>query len=314
MNGLPDEPRDLPGGSTSAPGSAASSTRGKPGIELGQLLHAASAGNVEAIKGILQEGKVHVNDADYDGRTALHLACSEGRVDAVRLLLELGSEVNPRDRYGNTPLADAQSYGSAEICTLLKERGGHISVASSLVRGKQRPQIKGQDDFEIDPADLDMSGAVPIGKGLFGDVRKARWKGTPVAVKVFQDNVGKNKNAEEDFRAELRILEQLRHPNVAQFLGAVTRSQPHMLVTEYLSNGNLYQVLKRKGSLPAQEALSYALDIARGMNYLHQRKPEAIVHRDLSPHAATCFGTKGVTSRWRTLDCLASESMPAAYT
>lgn len=36
------------------------------------------------------------------------------------------------------------------------------------------------------------------------------------------------------FRDELALLQKLRHPNVVQFLGAVTQSTPMMIVTEYL--------------------------------------------------------------------------------
>lgn len=84
--------------------SSNSSSRGgsRTGIELGQLLHAAALGEVGAIKGLLDEGIVDVNQADYDGRTALHLAASEGKVEAVRALLERGADPNPKDRYGNT--------------------------------------------------------------------------------------------------------------------------------------------------------------------------------------------------------------------
>ena len=39
-----------------------------------------------------------------------------------------------------------------------------------------------------------------------------------------------------EFRDELLVLRNLRHPNIVQFLGAVTKSQPLMLITEYLSN------------------------------------------------------------------------------
>lgn len=45
----------------------------------------------------------------------------------------------------------------------------------------------------------------------------------------------------------------------------------------------MYDILKKKGRLDTKTAISYALDIARGMNYLHQHKPHAIIHRDLTP-------------------------------
>ncbi|VFQ84134.1 unnamed protein product [Cuscuta campestris] len=85
------------------------------------------------------------------------------------------------------------------------------------------------------------------------------------------------------FRDELALLQKIRHPNVVQFLGAVTQSSPMMIVTEYLPKGDLRAFLKKKGALKPIIAVKYALDIARGMNYLHEHKPEAIIHRDLEP-------------------------------
>lgn len=85
------------------------------------------------------------------------------------------------------------------------------------------------------------------------------------------------------FRDELALLQKLRHPNVVQFLGAVTQTSPMMIVTEYLPKGDLRAFLDKKGALRPITAVRFALDIARGMNYLHEHKPEAIIHRDLEP-------------------------------
>ncbi|XP_040970301.1 integrin-linked protein kinase 1 isoform X2 [Gossypium hirsutum] len=90
-------------------------------------------------------------------------------------------------------------------------------------------------------------------------------------------------NFRKAFRDELALLQKIRHPNVVQFLGAVTQSSPMIIVTEYLPKGDLRAYLKLKGALKLKLAVKFALDIARGMNYLHEHKPEAIIHRDLEP-------------------------------
>jgi len=53
--------------------------------------------------------------------TPLFLACHEGHVDAVRLLLDKGAEVNRATKNGNTPLAIAQKKGHSSIVALLEE-------------------------------------------------------------------------------------------------------------------------------------------------------------------------------------------------
>ena len=64
--------------------------------------------------------------ADYDKRTCLHLAASEGNVPIVELLLGHGAAVNARDRWGGTPLRDAIREGRPEAAMLLRARGaGH---------------------------------------------------------------------------------------------------------------------------------------------------------------------------------------------
>jgi serine/threonine protein kinase len=86
----------------------------------------------------------------------------------------------------------------------------------------------------------------------------------------------------QDFKHEVNLLIKLRHPNVVQFLGAVTETKPLMLVTEFLRGGDLHQYLKEKGALSPLAAINFALDIARGMAYLHN-EPNVVIHRDLKP-------------------------------
>ncbi|KAJ6832820.1 serine/threonine-protein kinase EDR1-like [Iris pallida] len=74
---------------------------------------------------------------------------------------------------------------------------------------------------------------------------------------------------------------RLRHPNVVLFMGAVTRPPNLSILTEYLPRGSLYRLLHRpKVQLEEKRRLRMALDVAKGMNYLHSSHPP-IVHRDL---------------------------------
>jgi serine/threonine protein kinase len=85
----------------------------------------------------------------------------------------------------------------------------------------------------------------------------------------------------KDFINEVEILVKLRHPNIVQFLAAVITKPPLMLVTEYLPGGDLHALIQR-GPVPADLAVAFALDMARGMAYLHG-EPNVIIHRDLKP-------------------------------
>lgn len=85
----------------------------------------------------------------------------------------------------------------------------------------------------------------------------------------------------KDFINEVEILVKLRHPNIVQFLAAVITKPPLMLVTEYLPGGDLHALIQ-KGPVPADLAVTFALDMARGMAYLHGG-PNVVIHRDLKP-------------------------------
>ncbi|XP_042437079.1 integrin-linked protein kinase 1-like [Zingiber officinale] len=120
------------------------------------------------------------------------------------------------------------------------------------------------------------------GRRIRGTFLLATWHGIQVVVKMFGEEVMTNEDKVSAFIDELALLQKIRHPNVVQFLGAVTQSSPMMIVTEYLPKGDLRAYLNKKR--PSQKmAIKFALDIARGMNYLHEHKPEAIIHRDLEP-------------------------------
>jgi glutaminase len=80
------------------------------------LLEAASENDCYTIREVISKG-VSVNFADYDKRTALHLAVNESNKDAISLLLRRGANINSKDRWNKTPLGDAE--GKEEILNLL---------------------------------------------------------------------------------------------------------------------------------------------------------------------------------------------------
>lgn len=133
-------------------------------------------------------------------------------------------------------------------------------------------------EFEIQWDELTLGERV--GLGSFGEVYRGDWHGTEVAVKKFlQQDI--SSDALEEFRTEVGIMKRLRHPNVVLFMGAVTRV-PHLsIVTEFLPRGSLFRLIHRPNNqLDEKRRLRMALDVARGMNYLHNCTP-VIVHRDL---------------------------------
>jgi glutaminase len=70
---------------------------------------------------------VDPEEADYDGRTALHLAASEGRAEVVDFFVRRGIDLGPVDRWGNTPLDDARRGGHDEVIALLTRQAARAA-------------------------------------------------------------------------------------------------------------------------------------------------------------------------------------------
>jgi len=95
-------------------------------VKVVNLLYASSKGQVEDVKRLLREG-VAVDAVDYDRRSALHVAASDGHTNVIAALLEARADVNPKDRWGRTPLDEAKPSLAPEACNML--------IAAGAVRG-----------------------------------------------------------------------------------------------------------------------------------------------------------------------------------
>ncbi|KAI7735207.1 hypothetical protein M8C21_030499 [Ambrosia artemisiifolia] len=231
-----------------------------------QLLFVACKGDVVGVKELLDDG-VDVNSIDLDGRTALHIAACEGHVEVVQLLLSRKANIDARDRWGSTAAADAKYYGNVETYNILKARGAKTPKDTYGCCESSRMMASQRQDC------CSFNGAYQI----------AKWNGTKVSVKILDKDSYSDPESINAFKYELTLMEKVRHPNVVQFVGAVTQNVPMMIVSEYHSAGDLSAYLQKKGRLSPSKALRFALDIARGMNYLHECKPDPIIHCDLRP-------------------------------
>ncbi|XP_077343368.1 mitogen-activated protein kinase kinase kinase 7 isoform X5 [Lithobates pipiens] len=130
---------------------------------------------------------------------------------------------------------------------------------------------------EIDYKEIEVEEVV--GRGTFGVVCKAKWRGKDVAIKQIE-----SESERKAFIVELRQLSRVNHPNIVKLYGACLN--PVCLVMEYAEGGSLYNVLHGAEPLPcytAAHAMSWCLQCAQGVAYLHSMKPKALIHRDLKP-------------------------------
>uniref|UniRef100_M8C131 non-specific serine/threonine protein kinase n=1 Tax=Aegilops tauschii TaxID=37682 RepID=M8C131_AEGTA len=117
-------------------------------------------------------------------------------------------------------------------------------------------------DYEADCLDYeilweDLVIGEQVGQGCCGTVYHALWRGS------------------------VSLMKKLRHPNIILFMGAVLSQQRLCIVTEFLPRGSLFRLLRTNiGKLDPRRRVNMAIDIASGMNYLHNSIP-TVVHRDL---------------------------------
>jgi len=89
--------------------------------ETQKLLNAAYAGDLDKIT-FLQTRFVNINSSDASGRTAMHLAASEGHLEVVKHLIVMMADPSVRDIYDNTPLNDAVRHRHDDVAAFIRSK------------------------------------------------------------------------------------------------------------------------------------------------------------------------------------------------
>jgi hypothetical protein len=124
----------------------------------------------------------------------------------------------------------------------------------------------------------------PLGRGAFGTVFRGTLHNAAVAVKRLEKVV---EEGEREFQREVRAIGRTNHRNLVRLLGFCHEGANRLLVYEYMSNGSLAERLFSKGGgggCPSWgERVGIALDVARGLHYLHDELERRVIHCDVKP-------------------------------
>jgi tRNA A-37 threonylcarbamoyl transferase component Bud32 len=101
-----------------------------------------------------------------------------------------------------------------------------------------------------------------------------------VAVKLMHREIAADTDQLERFRREARAVAQLSHPHIVGVIDAGEEDGRPYIVFEYIEGETLKDRIRRMGRLPVDEAIAYAIEIARALGAAHARN---IVHRDVKP-------------------------------
>ncbi|KAL3829283.1 hypothetical protein ACJIZ3_018085 [Penstemon smallii] len=168
--------------------------------------------------------------------------------------------------------SEIQSQSSGDHSEIHVFEGGNVSISIQVLR-----QVT--DNFSENNV---------LGRGGFGVVYKGELHdGTKIAVKRMESGPMGSKGMNE-FQAEIAVLTKVRHRHLVALLGYCINGCERLLVYEYMPQGTLSQHLfewEELGYSPLtwKQRVTIALDVARGVEYLHSLAQQSFIHRDLKP-------------------------------
>ncbi|XP_022856602.1 inactive protein kinase SELMODRAFT_444075-like [Olea europaea var. sylvestris] len=197
-----------------------------------------------------------------------HNRCSRHFLDNSKVLASTAGIIETRQTMGKV--------------MKLRQTREEFESTCSVCRNK-RPKLAMQRDFTFEEL-YDATGGFSdenfISEGGFGFVFKGVLEnGLKIAVKQHK---AASLQGEREFKSEVHVLSHARHQNLVMLLGSCSKGSQRLLVSEYVCNGSLEELLSGNSKRPLnwEKRIKIALGAAKGLECLHARN---IVHRDMRP-------------------------------
>ncbi|KAE9015488.1 hypothetical protein PR001_g14896 [Phytophthora rubi] len=262
----------------------------KDGVGPTALMAAASNDRTGVVRYLVEQCAVTVS------ANALTTGASRGSLNVVRYFVEqCGVDVNMKDEHGQTAMMAAIAAQEIDVRRYLEEQRSVNETAAQLAANDRYwdilrmlmpfihfDAVDTTKDGVVLSSDIPSSSSIPPSEieltlfhenGNVGGDFQAKWLDADVAVTLFIPDA-----IFTSFEDEVRLWQQLRHPNVLKMYG-VCEAAAHLkfLVCEYAGNGSL---LEHVNSTAVEKATmwKYLYEAALGLEYLHER---GIVHAEL---------------------------------
>lgn len=286
------------------------------------LLHwAAKEGHVSIAEMLLNRG-ARVNATNMGDDTALHLAAAHGHRPIVVKLLARKADVHATNEHGMTPLHYACFWGYEQIAEDLIQSGGMLGACNKkgqTVLDVCQPQCRnmiteiaqenGQNPHERTPfkdqtwkgtksrtrdatlsrfTGVDVSSlnlVTKVAESHSGELWRGKWQGSDIVARILALQEVTPRIV-RDFQTEFPALRIFAHPNICPVLAAANQPPNLVVISQFMPFGSLYNVLHEQSSvvIDHSQAVRFALDISRGMSFLHSLEPPVLRYYLSSKH------------------------------
>ena len=204
-------------------------------------------------------------------------ACQRQLIDVTQQMTIVRGQLQEK----NEETANLQDQATALMQQLeekdqeMNELETTLSTAQDELREHQRQQSP---EWVISRDHIQLTGRF-LGRGGWGSVVEGKYCGCSVAVKQIHELILSPYNRSL-FEREMDIASRCRHPCLLQFIGATNDEGNPLFITELMET-SLRTLLEQRALSEAELSFIF-LDVARALNYLHQKQPSPIIHRDIS--------------------------------
>uniref|UniRef100_A0A6P4EYV0 mitogen-activated protein kinase kinase kinase n=1 Tax=Drosophila rhopaloa TaxID=1041015 RepID=A0A6P4EYV0_DRORH len=231
--------------------------------QLDQLHHQQIPEDLEQVEPHVGDGSLWTALYDYEAQGEDELTLRRGEIVVV---LSTDSEVSGDLGWWTGKIGDKVGVFPKDYVT--DEDPLQLNVSSAI--GDIQPH-------EIEYDEMDIKEV--IGSGGFCKVHRGFYDGEEVAIKIaHQTGEDDMQRMRDNVLQEAKLFWALKHENIAALRGVCLNTKL-CLVMEYARGGSLNRILA--GKIPPDVLVNWAIQIARGMNYLHNEAPMSIIHRDL---------------------------------
>ncbi|XP_037727638.1 mitogen-activated protein kinase kinase kinase-like isoform X2 [Drosophila subpulchrella] len=219
--------------------------------------------DLEQVEPQVGDGSLWTALYDYEAQGEDELTLRRGEIVVV---LSTDSEVSGDVGWWTGKIGDKVGVFPKDFVT--DEDPLQLNVSSAI--GDIQPHEIEYNEMEIKEV---------IGSGGFCKVHRGYYDGEEVAIKIaHQTGEDDMQRMRDNVLQEAKLFWALKHENIAALRGVCLNTKL-CLVMEYARGGSLNRILA--GKIPPDVLVNWAIQIARGMNYLHNEAPMSIIHRDL---------------------------------